>query len=506
MSRAPLVTLLATLCAGCLHDHYECETDRDCDLGAAGRCEADRHCTVYDLSCAVTLRRYTDHSDQVSGSCFDGRVTPVDYCATNQPPATETGCAKTVCATQPACCTSGWSETCALAAELQCAEVVCDTRVALTGTRGGTKTELYDVRYDGRTWTTTPRTDLQQLLAWAAPAPGATEPRLVSFSGPDTLVLEDGNETRTIAVDPDHAYHDVQSLDFDRDLRDTLVLEWASIAQPSQQAIEILKTANGEARELAVSVSTRMAWGASNADGYPDGVSATGARYDFLLNDVNRDTFARQLDFGTSSAFNGDPTPGIPAARTFAWGDLDGDKRQDLVAFGNSIRIHTATGITSDDQPLGNTPFISMDCLGPSVLPDASCISASEGWAGSVLPNPLGAGGAILAAPYPDRALYEITITPAKTINVVTLPLPVPSSPTCKPAPSTSQCPIMAVVVRDFDGDHLPDILAIDSELTFNVALSSQDPTLHTFAEQKPITPVNAPLSGVRASVSGAPR
>ena len=506
MIRAQLCTLLCTLAVGCLHDHYPCETDSDCDLGDAGRCEADHHCTAYDASCANTLRRYTEHSDAVSGTCFDGRVTPTNYCALGQPPATETGCAATVCETQPACCTSGWSEPCVLAAQLECPEVVCDTRVAITGTRGATRTELYDVRYDGQTWTATPRTDLEQLVAWAAPAPGQTEPRLVSFAAPDSPVLETGSTTQTIAVDPDHAYHDVQSLDFDRDLRDTLVLEWAGITDTSQQDVEILETATGAAREIPVTVSTRMAWGASNADGYPDGVSSSGSRYNFLLNDLDCDTFARQLDFGTSSSFNGDPTPGAPSTRSFSWADIDGDTHQDLVAFGNSIRVHTASGTTSDNQPLGNTPFISMDCLGPSVLTDVNCISASEAWSGSVLPNTLAPGAAILAAPYPDRALYKITITGAKSIDVVTLPLPVPSSPTCKPAPSLNQCAIQAVVVRDFDGDHLPDILAIDNELTFDVALSSQDPTLRTFQEVKPVSPVNAPLSNVRTSVSGAPR
>ena len=498
--------LLLTLLVGCLHDRYQCTSDQDCDLGQAGRCEADHHCTVYDASCEPTLRRYTDHSEQESGSCFDGRVTPLDYCAAGQPPAPETGCAKTVCATQPACCTSGWSETCALAAQLQCPEVVCDTRVAITAPRGATHTELYDVRYDGKTWTATLRADLEQLVAWAAPAPGTVVPRLLSFSAADTLVLEDGLTTRTFAVDPDHAYHDAQSLDFDRDLRDTLVLEWAGSADPTQQGLEILKLATGLPRELTVTGSSRMAWGASNADGYPDGVTASGARYNFLLNDVNRDTSARQIDFGSSSYFNGDATPGTPQARSFSWADLDGDTRQDLVAFGNSIRVHTATDTTSDSQPLGNTAFISMDCLGPSVLPDGSCNAASEAWAGSVLPNPRAPGAAILAAPSPDRALYKITMTGAKSIDVVTLPLPVPSSPSCKPAPGPNPCAIQAVVVRDLDGDHLPDILAIDGELTFDVALSSQDATLRTFHEIKPIMPVNAPLTGVRTSVSGAPR
>jgi hypothetical protein len=237
-----------------------------------------------------------------------------------------------------------------------------------------------------------------------------------------------------------------------------------------------------------------------------DGVSSSGARYNFLLNDLNQDTFARQIDFGTSSSFNGDATPGTPSTRSFSWADIDGDTHQDLVAFGNSIRVHTASGTTSDSQPLGNTPFISMDCLGPSVLADVNCISASEAWSGAVLPNTLGPGATILAAPYPDRALYKITITGARSIDVAMLPLPVPSSTTCKPAPSLNQCAIQAVVVRDFDGDHLPDILAIDGELTFDVALSSQDPTLHTFQELKPIPSANVLFTGVRTSVSGAPR
>ena len=70
-----LVAALAVALAGCTHPNYHCNSDTDCDVGEAGRCEVDQRCTEYDPSCPLH-RRYADHSGSVSATCFEiGRAS-----------------------------------------------------------------------------------------------------------------------------------------------------------------------------------------------------------------------------------------------------------------------------------------------------------------------------------------------------------------------------------------------------------------------------------------------
>ncbi len=470
--------------AACLHDHYECTQDSDCNLGSGGRCEVDHACTLYDLACP-TERRYAPHSGATPGACFDGRATPLDPCAAGQPPAPPIGCAATVCAALPACCATGWSEACALTAQLNCPDVTCDTRIALTATKGA-KTELWELVYDGATWTATPHSERQGLMTYLAPAPGETEPRLAGFVAPSTLVVSGGRSELDIALDPAHDYHDLASLDFDRDLRDTAVLDWQDTGS-SDQEVEVLKLDTGSARELPTGESTRETWGDYDHDAYPDGVAATGARYNFLVN-LDAPDHTRVIDASISSSFTGAGTTGAPATRNFAWADLDGDGVLDLVAAGNSLRIHRATtGRISD------TPQFNIDCEPPALFGTSTSCNAGSGddtasWSAGVLP--IDGGGDVIAASFPTRKLYRVHVTDHAAIS--TIPLPAGSCPAC---------PYLAVVVRDLDGDHLPDLVAIDSMLGLAVALSSNNLQL---VEVRPFTPINGPFTVVRASVTGA--
>jgi hypothetical protein len=173
-----------------------------------------------------------------------------------------------------------------------------------------------------------------------------------------------------------------------------------------------------------------------------------------------------------------------------SWADLDRDGRLDLVAFGNQIRVHAGEDRISD------TPIVTIDCDPPVLLPNATCdttTSANASWSGAAFPAT--AGPTIIAGSFPTRALYRIT--PHENPNTADI------EPLALPPSACATCAIEAVVVRDLDGDHALDIVAIDSSLDLYVALSSRG---MTFVEQKPITPVTTGFTSVRTSVSGAPR
>jgi hypothetical protein len=484
--------------AACVQDHYECVHDTDCNLGEGGRCEPATHrCTQFASTCPITQRSYSAHSADLSSSCFAGYVTPLDYCAAGQPPAPAEGCAATVCSALPACCITGWSEACVVEAQRSCPEVTCDTRIALIAQRGARTPEMWELRFDGTTWTAKLHDELVTMVAYLAPQPGADEPRFAGFANAGELVIESSTTRQVLELDPTRDYHDVQSLDFDRDLRDTLVFDYQDAAA-RVLGIEVVKLDLADVpRDLDLNVSTRMSFGATTdalgvLDGYPDGVITQGATYKVMTNGPANDRRVRELDEDIQTAFDANNTPGAAGpVRSVSWADVDGDGTLDVVGFGNEIRVHTGT--------IGVDPIVDLDCDPPSVT--HACDATNTLYNGAILPT--GTGTRILAAPfdYPtqSRKLYAIDVHPDHTIAYEQLPLPPTACPTCT---------ILAVVVRDLDGDHQPDIVTIDTELTLDVALSSVDPTLHVFHELRPMTPLmgDTPLNNIRVSVSGAPR
>ena len=497
--KALVVCLALAISVGCIHDSYHCETDSDCNLGEGGRCEANHVCTALDAACPLTMRSYSQHSDDLSGTCFVGQLADENLCAPGQPPAVPTGCAQTVCSALPSCCTSGWSEACVLEAQQKCNDVVCDTRLAIAATHGAKPVEIFDARWDGSKWTVTEHDELGTAAAYLAPAPGTTDPRFAAFATFDPMAQTHPSAlaigTQMFAVDASRDYHDIASLDFDRDLRDTLLLDYAD-ADARTQLVQVLKLDTGDTRDIDTGVSTRMAWGAvadasGFVDGYPDGVAANANTYKTLVNSELNQSKSRTLDTGIASGFDtNNTTGGGGAVRSFTWADLDGDGSLDLVAFGNAVNVHTA--------PISEVPLVQMDCSPPTT--SLSCLPADVSFNGAVLPT--AAGPRILAAPYlgtptQQRVLYEIAVNADGTIAVDTLKL--------KSSPCTT-CGIEAVIVRDFDGDHIPDILVIDNQMSFNMALSRTDATLHTFGEPIPFPSIAPPFTLMRVSASGAPR
>ncbi|HEY0253542.1 MAG TPA: VCBS repeat-containing protein [Kofleriaceae bacterium] len=483
--------VLVMMLVACVHDSYRCHTDSECNAGEAGRCEADGRCTQFDSACALTQRSYV-HADTDSGTCFAGQRTPLDYCAPGQAPAEAVGCGAQVCATLPSCCTTAWTEACVVEAQ-RCTEVTCDTRLAITASRGSAELAVYDARWDGAQWQATARPEFVNYATYLAPAPGSAEPRFAGFRSTSELAI-DGEAS--VELDPSREYHDIASVDFDRDLRDTVVLDWADMVL-RQQELTIVKL--GMAKQpidIDTGVSTRMTWGVTQdengfVDGYPDVVAANANSYKVLANslDANRE---RTLTTATNSSYDTNNTAGANGAtHTFSWFDLDGDGNLDLVGFGNEIQVQTGV--------FDGTPVVDIDCNPPMINP--TCAPESVAFNGAVLPGP---SPTIIAAPFnspaQSRQLWSITVNPDHTISASQLPVPAPQ-------PACPTCEYEAVIVRDFDGDHQPDILAIDSALTFDMALSSKDPTLHTFVEMHPIPPPMPSLyNSVRVTATGAPR
>lgn len=485
----PLALALLAASLSCIDDDYACSTDGDCNLGVAGRCEVDHHCTQYDPTCALTQRRYTEHSGAESQTCFMGQIELANACAAGQPPASPSDpCGAIVCEVLPTCCNTGWSESCVLEAQRSCG-ITCDSRVAVSASRGSA-IELWDVRYDGSSFTADLVTDRIVQLDWLAPAPGSAEPRLAGFVGSDTLALVSSAGELDLTIPSNRAYHDVASVDLARSVRDTVSLAWQDPVSADEE-LELTDLGTMTSLDFDTGVSNSQAWGDVNGDGYPDGAAGTGTKYVFLINqDDGTDDHDRDLDASVQSSFNGSAHLGITSLRDLVWRDIDGDSQLDLAAFGNSIRLHQG----GTDHV--STPYLSIDCDPPVILPNTTCDESLANFVGTVIAN--GSNSVIYAGNTQARELFEIVpdgLTGTATITSLGIPAGVGSAAFPE-----------AVITRDFDGDHVLDIVVIDSELGIWTSLSTQDPTGTEFTYHRVLAAPALPMTVVHASISGMPK
>jgi hypothetical protein len=509
-------TALAALAlAGCLRDEYLCASDAECDVGMNGRCEADHHCTEYDAACPLD-RRYTPHSGAMSGACFADNVVPLDPCAAGQPPTLATdNCGALVCAAEPTCCTTAWTEACVQQAQLHCA-IRCDTRLAVYAAHGATVTpfgiELYDVRFDGATWSVaTHTTDRSQLIAWLAPAPGAAEPRLATISMAGDALLVGDAEPTAIAIATDRKFDAVASVDFERSGRDTAMI--ASYTAVDQLTHALLDLTNGGERDLMTSQAAAIeTWGDYDGDPYPDAVGAgpPDNAYRFLQS-VDDSSHVRQFsDVVTATTPSGE----FPQVRSFSWADLDRNGRVDLIEVGSQIQIHAGVGITA----LANVPSTRIDCDPPQqFILGASCAKpATSAWDQvSFAATTLAFGDHTAIAASVDN--YTLDATGNKTNRSRNLHVLAPPAFADQalafeaPCPAgTINCPpLRAVVARDVDGDGVLDLIAVDSTLEMYVAMGKPDGTfaaVHDLMRLPTMTPPSSFFQMIRVSVSGALR
>lgn len=467
--------VLLVLVTACFEDRYRCETDNDCDLGAAGRCAPDGYCTAFDADCA-TERRYTAHSGERSEQCFDDRLALANLCAAGQAPAIAEGCAATVCAAIPACCETGWSEACVREAQRRC-PLACETRIAITAQRG-TNRALWDLRWNADTssWAAT-RSDREMLLAWLAPEPGGATPRLAGFGATGELVVED----RAFTIGGRRDYGSLTSIDLDRDGRDTVTLAY-EIAAPSMSSVMTVKLDTGGLREIAVTASEHVTWGDDDRDGFPDGIAGSNSRYT-LLDNFDGDDHVRSLASATSNTVTA-PTAGSPPLRGFDWLDVDGDGRLDLAVFGSAVRVHVGSDRIRD------TPVLTLDC-NPPRRDTSACVIEDTAFAGAALPRTSGPG--LVMAGFPGRTLWRAALE-AGTPDI---------APIAFASPCPSCGPILAVVTRDLDGDGELDIVGIDGRLGIYTALSTGDGKL---ARALPIPDPGMTFNTIETSVTGVPR
>jgi hypothetical protein len=496
--------VVLALVAGCYEDRYRCTEDTQCDIGIGGRCEVDGFCTKYDESCD-SGRRY-QHADQLGDDCFSDAVVPRNPCAGGQPPAAERGCFADVCKRVPACCTMSWTDACVQLAQELCTELSCDTRIAITATRG-TLTELWDLQWVG-TWKITKRTEYAQPLQWVAPAPNDTQPRLSATSGNNALIVGD----LWFPTEPGRIYTSITSINFDRDRRDTIVLGHTGPGGGDHR-IDVLKADDDTIRTSEVQSSIGLQWGDLDRDTFPDAIARTAnqAQYHYV---PSRDgaNHVRSLATGTMVNPQGGPTDGAPQLRHVDWIDLNNDTRLDLIAFGSDLRIHT-------DSPIVETPDIRVDCDPPSSA--LSCTTAPEpnleaiAFGGTTRPTK--AANELVVTTYPGRKMYRATLQ-GDTVKLDRVLFPGDSCEcvqSCPPPCPNANCvctyncvaclPIVSVVVRDLDADHSLDIIAIDSRLNL----------YHSFARtsfSEWIGPIAIPTAlanpegfiSIQTSVSGA--
>jgi hypothetical protein len=485
-TRTLVAALVASAIAACIDPDYQCKLDRDCDVGVAGRCELDHRCTAIDAMCA-THRRYSEHSGPRSGTCFDDHVAPIDLCAAGQPPATTDGCAATVCQALPTCCSTGWSEACVQEAQILCSDVACDTRIAITANKPG-HTELWDLRWNGARWTA--QLDMRQsVLAWLAPAPGSGEPRLAGFAGGAFVA-----DSFSFPVAAARNYIEATSVDFDRDGRATTVLGFTDTAGPH---LEITKLDDGSSRVVASTAVTRLSWGDVDHDAFPDGIAEEAAsnRYHLLSNN-EADDHSRAVDDrvvatvnGGTAGSGGDPPP----IRSFDWLDIDGDTQLDVVAYGFNVDVHSGKG-----DAIGTSVLIRIDCDPPGAAAGCDAIGqAAQAFAGAGLPART--GSALVIATHPVRALYraELRGTPA-TMSLMPYTFPTEAC-------AAACAPIIAVVVRDLDGDHALDVVAIDANLQVYTSLAKDNLVLRA-PFKIPTIPAAPGFFAVRTSVTGVKR
>jgi hypothetical protein len=253
--------------------------------------------------------------------------------------------------------------------------------------------------------------------------------------------------------------------------------------------------------------SPSFTWGDENRDTYPDAVGRNGNNYSLLHNHADSVTFDREFLNQTTITVNSGGTSGAPVIRSFDWLDFNADGRLDLAMFGADLRIHTTNEGLAEGARV-------IDCDPPTTVRDCTTASPADlgfrmvSYAGAALPT--AAGPSIVISTFPHRRMYRVY--PNGNID----PFPPPGgtctcTQTCMNCPGsdcscTYNCnmcsPVIALVARDVDFDHVLDLIAIDSTLKLYIAKANNG---YAWGGPTQIPTVPNTFVSIDVSVSGAP-
>jgi hypothetical protein len=506
MVRALLVAcacVAGVVVAGCYEDDYRCTSDDQCNLGEGGRCEVNNYCTKYDDDCTTTERRY-QHAGPFGNECFEDVMPIANRCAGGQPPAKrDGGCIDTVCDLLPSCCSLSWTDACVQIAQQVCVDLACETRIALNATPLATP-ELYDLRWDGMRWHIAGVPPAIKQFQWIAPPPGGPDPRAVVVTDDELKI--DG--LVPVAIPLGRVYDSITTINFDRDMRDTIIATHVKPAPDALTAIDIIKPPNMIPRQHEVTTPANITWGdIDRRDGFPDAIASprNSAQYHYVKTfDEKTDVIDHVRTLSVSVAIGpGTPTEPVAQFQSAEWMDVNRDKALDIVAFGAAVRVHT------HPTELRDAPEHVLDCNPPSEQRPcpAPTTAADTSFTGAALPA-LGKPELLIATfPGPRRLLR--TQYNGATIDTA---VPIMSFPTesCSCTLNgqmqwvCNTCPhVVAVIVRDLDGDHALDAVVIDAHLNLYWAFGPDFTTWRLDDRMKVMSPANY-YREVRYSVTGA--
>ena len=228
------------------------------------------------------------------------------------------------------------------------------------------------------------------------------------------------------------------------------------------------------------------------------------SRYTFIHNIADDQFDRRFLNQTRIDVSNG--TAGAPPLRSFDWIDFNGDTKLDLATFGSDLRIHmNDVGLNESARLLDcDPPTQARECAN-NTGPKLDMVS----FAGTALPT--APGRSLVLATFPDRKLYRVY--PSGDVTPLSFP-----GDSCSCASSCMNCPgpdcsctyncnacvpVLALVARDIDADHLLDLIAIDAKLNLYIAKAVNN---YQWGGATPVpTAFPSTFFSVDVSVSGAP-
>lgn len=405
--------IIGLLAAGCLSPRaFPCNTSVDC--GREGRCEPEGVCSFKDETCESDWR-YGEHAGSLAGTCTLPQPSrPLrNACVAGEPPPTaDVPCAEVVCAALPSCCEAMWSEACVRLADQRCGGVHCGKWLAAAGA-----TESVVLAWTGADHAIRGTTGAADRLGWIDARDG--RPRLASapqrglfvdvLGGPDDALTFD----RPISYATPNAVRALTGVDADGDRVVELGVVTSGAANPRQL---VLSQTAPDATVLAALPNNldgeAMAWADYTGDGIPD--VAVGLAVGYRLVFWSPTSSQYELAF-TGMAADAGPFPSVD------WGDVDGDRRLDLVAIGGAILVHRGVSGAIPAQPTA-TARTPSNAISTGAVGDVDGDGLADVVAAIVAGEPVGGQLRILygydPTAMPNQRFSEYAVPSARMVRV----------------------------------------------------------------------------------------